>query len=226
MKKNYRPLMLVGCFSILCLSVAPAISQEIAADISYVGESLQDVVEQKNEAAQEANTLMIDDSALPSDEQSFDGLVNVQEQEKVMFASINPNRMRSLVYSEWEHAAVIDALAARDYIDVEAYKNRDLGGPDVSGEDPFDTEEPVNAVNTIRELRLGGILYIDRKDWTIWLNGQRVTPSSKPEEVVDLKVYKDYIELKWLDQKTLKVYPIRLRAHQRFNLDNHLFLPG
>ena len=35
-----------------------------------------------------------------------------------------------------------------------------------------------------------------------------------------------YIEIKWYDSYTNLVYPLRLRPHQRFNLDNRIFLPG
>jgi len=73
---------------------------------------------------------------------------------------------------------------------------------------------------------LGGIVYKGDDDWTIWLNGERVTPSAVPKEVMDLQVYKDYIEVKWLDEYTNSIFPLRLRAHQRFNMDMRIFLPG
>jgi len=118
-----------------------------------------------------------------------------------------------------------------EFFDIEAYRRRALGGTASgdgtgSGTDEFGADQPAEPDNSIRELSLGGILYSDKKDWTIWLNGQRITPATKPEEVVGLKVFKDYIELKWFDKKSLQIYPIRLRSHQRFNLDNNLFLPG
>lgn len=78
----------------------------------------------------------------------------------------------------------------------------------------------------VREVSLGGIVYNGEKDWTIWLNEQRVTPDAVPKEVISLKVSKDFIELRWFDEKTDNVFPIRLRAHQRFNLDARIFLTG
>ena len=78
----------------------------------------------------------------------------------------------------------------------------------------------------IREISLSGIVYKTPKVWTIWLNQQRITPTAIPSEVLDLRVFKDYIELKWYDEYTNKIFPIRLRAHQRFNLDSRMFLPG
>lgn len=78
----------------------------------------------------------------------------------------------------------------------------------------------------IREIALAGIVYRAPKEWTIWLNEQRVTPDAIPSEVLDLRVFKDFIELKWYDAYTNQIFPIRIRPHQRFNLDNRLFLPG
>jgi hypothetical protein len=78
----------------------------------------------------------------------------------------------------------------------------------------------------IRELSLSGIVYRGKSDWTIWFNEQRVTPKAIPEEVLDLKVTKDYIDLKWYDGYTNRIFPVRLRPHQRFNLDTRIFLPG
>lgn len=77
-----------------------------------------------------------------------------------------------------------------------------------------------------REVLLSGIVYVSSGDWTLWLNGVRVTPEAIPSEVMDLKVFKEHIDLKWFDAYTNQVFPIRLRAHQRFNLDTRIFLPG
>lgn len=78
----------------------------------------------------------------------------------------------------------------------------------------------------LRDIRLGGIAYNTPDDWTIWLNNNRVTPDALPAEAIDLRVYKDFVELKWFDSVTNQVFPIRLRMNQRFNLDTHIFLPG
>jgi hypothetical protein len=85
---------------------------------------------------------------------------------------------------------------------------------------------PANPQRGIREISLGGIVYKQAEDWTIWLNGQRVTPEALPEGVLDLRVAEDHIDLKWFDRFTNLIYPIRLHSHQRFNLDARIFLPG
>ncbi len=73
---------------------------------------------------------------------------------------------------------------------------------------------------------LGGIVYAREGEWTIWLNGRRITPEAVPKEVLDLRVFEDYIEVKWLDDYTNQIFPLRLRTHQRFNMDTRVFLPG
>ena len=78
----------------------------------------------------------------------------------------------------------------------------------------------------IRELSLAGIVYRSHKDWTIWFNEQRITPQAIPSEILDLHVHKDFIEIKWYDEYTNQIFPVRMRPHQRFNLDTRIFLPG
>ena len=77
-----------------------------------------------------------------------------------------------------------------------------------------------------RELKLAGISYNGPEKWTVWLNGQRITPDNIPDEIFDINVKENYIEVVWHDKQTHKVFPVRLRPNQRFNLDARLFLPG
>jgi hypothetical protein len=77
-----------------------------------------------------------------------------------------------------------------------------------------------------RYLVLSGISYVTKDDWTIWLNGQRLRPNAVPKEVIDLQVFSEYVEFKWYDDFTNQIYPVRLRPHQRFNIDTRIFLPG
>jgi len=78
----------------------------------------------------------------------------------------------------------------------------------------------------IRDVSLGGIAYNTPDDWTIWLNGSRVTPDALPSEAIDLRVYRDFIEVKWYDALKDQIFPVRLRTNQKFNLDTRVFLPG
>lgn len=90
--------------------------------------------------------------------------------------------------------------------------------------DPNDPNYKLSAM--LRNVTLGGIAFETPDNWTIWLNNARVTPDAIPAEAVDLRVYKDFIELKWFDAYTNQVYPVRLRPNQKFNLDSRIFLPG
>lgn len=126
------------------------------------------------------------------------------------------DKIPSLFFTFWQHQNINTAKNSRGVVrpptqaELEAMKRGDEFKP-----------EPVE-----RDITLGGIVYHGEKDWTIWINGQRVTPDAVPKEVLDLQVFEDYIEVKWLDNQTNQVFPLRMRAHQRFNLDMRIFLPG
>ncbi len=130
----------------------------------------------------------------------------ISQQLSFQAPSVNVNRMASLLFTAWEHDLVIDA-------------RRGLVTRTPGTEDGITEAGP-------RDVSLAGIVYHSSKEWTIWLNDMRVSPSAIPDEVLDLRVYKDYIELEWFDASTNQIFPIRLRAHQRFNLDTRMFLPG
>jgi hypothetical protein len=86
-------------------------------------------------------------------------------------------------------------------------------------------EEEIKPIGP-RTISLGGIVFVSPDEWTIWLNKQRVTPDRLPKSVLDLRVYKDFVELKWLDEHSKEIFPIRLRPNQKFSLDGRIFLPG
>jgi len=132
---------------------------------------------------------------------------------------ITPSDMPSLVFTYWEHNAIKDARSSRGLVraPTEAELMRDLKSKEVERVKPPPEE---------REISLGGIVYATPNDWTIWLNGQRITPKALPKEALDLSVHKEYIELKWFDDWSNQIFPIRLRPHQRFNIDTRIFLPG
>lgn len=96
------------------------------------------------------------------------------------------------------------------------------GGPGA----PLGREDGFDVFEYARDIRLGGIVMQGGDDWIVWLNKQRLTPHRLPPEVRDIRVHKDYIELKWFDAQADKIVPIRLRPNQRFNLDARMFLPG
>lgn len=131
--------------------------------------------------------------------------------------AINPNDIPSVLFTYWEHTAIVDAKKAvgstREVTEDEWQNIKD---------EPLGAKPPPEE----RDITLGGIVFVTRGDWTIWLNGKRVTPKAIPREVTDLKVFEEYIEMKWYDDYTNQIFPLRLRPHQRFNIDTRIFLPG
>ncbi len=128
-------------------------------------------------------------------------------------ATVLPDALQTLFYTAWQHALL-----------QEAKKGFNARLPD-----PGELSAGENAApreRGIRELWLGGIAYGAGSKWTVWLNGVRITPDAIPPQVMDIKVSRTYIDLKWFDGYTNKIYPVRMRPHERFNLDSRIFLPG
>jgi hypothetical protein len=151
-------------------------------------------------------------SLIPEPETEIEKAIN--EQLSFQKPGIDINAMQSLFFTVWEHDLIIDARRGLN--------TRTLDAPD----DGVDAGNQQPVTGGPRDIALGGIVYKGTKDWVIWLNSLRIAPDAIPSEVVDLKVYKEYIELEWFDRTTNQIYPIRLRPHQRFNLDTRMFLPG
>ncbi|HEU4838705.1 MAG TPA: hypothetical protein VFS88_04755 [Micavibrio sp.] len=161
------------------------------------------------DGAAPAATTTIVASVPPAEDEKAAGLTPIEkeinEQLAYLRPTVNIETMPSLFFSIWEHDLVRDArrgLNTRDGSD---------DGVDITGP---------------RDISLGGIVYASGKDWTIWLNNIRISPNRIPSEVMDLKVYSTHIDLEWFDAQTNQIFPIRLRPHQRFNLDTRIFLPG
>lgn len=124
-----------------------------------------------------------------------------------------PEEMQTLFFTLWQHKLMEEQRRI-------GVQTRRPGASELSGDDG------APRVKGIRELSLGGIVYASAANWVVWLNSQRVTPDAIPPQVIDIQVHKDYIELKWYDSYTNLVFPVRMRTHQRFNLDSRIFLPG
>lgn len=127
-----------------------------------------------------------------------------------------PSDIPSLIYAPWQHALLNEARIGFN-TRVPTKGELDMGSPD----DPNYKPPP-----SVRILNLGGIVFNTPDEWTIYLNGKRITPDAMPSEAVDLRVYKDFIELRWFDPQTNQIFPVRLRSNQKFNLDARIFLPG
>lgn len=132
-------------------------------------------------------------------------------------STVKPSEVGTLVFTLWQHSLLQDAKKL-------FVTRRPTEGEIAAAADGSAVQEA--RPRGIRELSLSGILYKGKDNWVVWLNGQRMAPNAVPKEVMDIKVSKDYIDLKWFDSYTNLIYPIRIRPHQRFNLDSRIFLPG
>ena len=139
-----------------------------------------------------------------------------QENKSQKKREVKPEDITSLFFTYWQYQSIQDSKSVRGVIrpPTEAELAAIERGDDIK---PKASE---------RYLSLAGIVYTNEDDWTIWFNSKRITPDAVPPEVLDLKVHEEYIELKWFDDYTNQVFPIRLRAHQRFHMDQRIFLPG
>lgn len=83
-----------------------------------------------------------------------------------------------------------------------------------------------NAPQPPRIIRLSGIAFSGPADWTVWINGARLTPNTSLPEIVSMGVHKDYIDLKWFDYGLRKIIKIRLRPNQVYDISTGILLPG
>lgn len=136
---------------------------------------------------------------------------------KLRDADINPQELQSLFFTLWQYQLLQDAK--RQYVTHPVSQAELAHSGDANGK-----AKP----RSIRELSVGGILYRGPDDWTVYLNGQRLTQdkNSLPEQVMDIKVTEDHVDLKWFDTFSNLIFPVRLREHQRFNLDARMFITG
>ena len=158
-------------------------------------------------------------------EESVDSAQQVEGQmdglEQSQNKNFDPSDYPSLLLTNQEYLAIIDARNSRGLVRPASDSEQMIDGAAMGEEQSIPMPPPEE-----RYIRLGGILYKSPDSWTIWLNGARVTPDALPLEVIDFSVKKDYIEMKWFDEYTRQIIPIRLRANQRFHIDTRMFLPG
>lgn len=145
--------------------------------------------------------------------------VEKELKEKFKKEVFRPSNIPSLVFSPEQHALLSEARLG--------FNTRIPTAKELApGEAPNPDDPNYRPPPSVRKLSLGGIVFNNPDEWTIYLNNRRITPDAMPPEAVDLRVYKDFIELRWFDAQTNQIFPIRLRANQTFNLDARVFLPG
>jgi hypothetical protein len=216
--KISRDKTLAAAAAALLLLVPAAVqaSGAPAATAQYAPEAAPEAAPPQQPAAQPPAAQQ--QSANPGDAAIVDPYLNMDLTEALREniilrkTEVEPSQIKTLFFTLWQHSLLQEA------------KMRFRTRPPEEGETNQDSTKP--RPRGIRELSLGGIAYATPTDWTVWLNGMRITPKALPKEILDIKVYEKYIELKWVDGYTNLVYPIRLHTHERFNLDSRIFLPG
>jgi hypothetical protein len=187
--------------------------------------TIQDIlnIDLQNPDAQ-SGTATTEQGAIPANPPQA-GATDIEMENLVFKAGAGNEKKKSissLFYTESQFNTLNEAIKRRNYSAV-------TEEGDVTYSEPSDgmeegDEERVKPAN--REVYLSGLVFVHEKDWTVWLNGMRVKPDAIPDEIKDIKVYKTHIDIKWFDDYNNKIYPIRLKPHQRFNVDTHVFLPG
>lgn len=230
--KKYR-LLLSVVFALFCfpsLSVAQdgtgepnVIRLDDKLEVLDASEAMQ-TFEQPQEPAQDSQQLVqeIDINAPPATANSepFAYSDDLTPAERLELAP-----MPSLFFTFWEMQAIEDAKASRGL--VERATDAEIEQENSSLNDRQDlTVDIPKPEPGIRTISLGGILYSSAEKWVVWLNGRRITPTALPDEAISFWVTRDYVEVKWFDNYTNRIYPIRIRPHQRFDLDARIFLPG
>lgn len=163
-----------------------------------------------------AAALKGDPNALPAEVEILRG-IEKEIKDKYNRTATDPSSIPSLVFTPAQHALLREARIGF---------NTRLPTLQELKDHPDPNDPNYRPSTSLREISLGGIVFYSPDDWTIWLNNKRITPDAMPAEAVDLRVYKEYIELRWFDAGTNRVYPVRLRPNQRFNIDGRMFLPG
>lgn len=149
----------------------------------------------------------------------------------------------SILFTYWETQAIQRALAARNIniTDIAPGSPQAPGGRDyvfpptpdfvpdsgqlLPGAEGVQDVEPLPPPGE-RELRLSSLVYVDNKNWAVWLNETEIRPGQIPENASNMEVTRHYVDIEWHDPYTNQIFPVRLRPNQRFNLDMRVFLPG
>ncbi|QOL20433.1 hypothetical protein [Candidatus Bodocaedibacter vickermanii] len=71
-----------------------------------------------------------------------------------------------------------------------------------------------NKSQDIRGLTLNGIVFISDKDWVIWINRQRITPTKTPEWLKIIKITDTTVECEYLHDKLW--YQVTLEPYDTF----------
>lgn len=184
------------------LAQQPPAAQQVANIISAVN------TEASNPSVQNAL------SAVPFDGKATTSFKPLTEEElKKPFTD-------SFLFSPLEIAALQRAHMAKDPV-AQPIPLPDLAKP---GDDGTGSKGPV--IPAKRQIKLSGVLLRKPGDWIVWINGQKMIPSVLLPEIIDIKVERDIVHLKWYDIGLNKILNISLRPHQTYDITSGVLLPG
>lgn len=100
-----------------------------------------------------------------------------------------------------------------------------LGAPGVGGsEEDAEVKPYYPPISTKRIISVSGLLYRSPGDWIVWLNGHKLVPGTRLPELVDIKVERDRVHLKWFDIGMAKILSITLRPRQTYDITSGVML--
>lgn len=185
------------------------------------GQTPQAEVTAESDAAETVSDQKVAGSYETLEEDDFKALDEAIKNISALRANmVKPIDVGTVLFTLWQHSLLQEAKRLLSVRPVGA--GEDLSGTGVG----MGGGEGTTVPRGIRELSLSGILFKGKDNWVVWLNGKRLAPDALPKEVMDIKVTEQYVDLKWFDAYTNLIYPVRIRPHQRFNLDSRIFLPG
>lgn len=145
-------------------------------------------------------------------------LKRVEEELKEKFKAdiYTPANIPSLIFSPTQQSLLNSARQGLTTI-----------GTGVEGlEEEIGAQGTLTAAPSVTSIFLSGIVFNGKDNWTLWLNGARITPKTLPKEIIDINVNQEFVELKWFDAATNQIFPVRLRPNQKFDFEQKTFLPG
>lgn len=78
----------------------------------------------------------------------------------------------------------------------------------------------------VRKITVSGVFYKNPNEWVVWINGQKIVPGLMLKEIVDIRVERDLVHLKWFDVGLNGVINITLRPHDTYDIVTGVLLPG
>lgn len=100
----------------------------------------------------------------------------------------------------------------------------ELGTGVQEGEEGAEVKPYYPPIPTKRIISVSGLLYRSPGDWIVWLNGHKLVPGSRLPELVDIRVERDRVHLKWFDIGMAKILSITLRPRQTYDITSGVML--